>query len=239
VAALAEVGARGVMAESARVERACPVGQPSLSKRVHYRSASSPAAGRGFEPRCAPSKGAVLPLNEPALKWWARWDLNPQNLRGLNAAPLPFDHSPELVERGGLEPPMFTSWVTGLQPATVAAGSPLRIGPAPRIRTGNIQALDLTPLPVGLAPEAVGGPGRIRTSTARLLRPLHLPVVLQAQTIWRRVQDSNLHATEGVGFRDRGDTNSATTLRAYAYRNERYRRRLDADRGRNIGLATA
>lgn len=32
---------------------------------------------------------------------------------------------------------------------------------------------------------------------------------------WRRVQDSNLHVTEDVGFRDRGDTNSATTLRVY------------------------
>lgn len=83
------------MAESARVERACGVPKPSLSKRVQYHSASSPygrrggsrthkisglsrahmpfcyaplAPARGLEPRYAPSKGAVLPLDEAGTK---------------------------------------------------------------------------------------------------------------------------------------------------------------------------
>lgn len=40
-----------------------------------------------------------------------------------------------------------------------------------------------------------------------------LPLSYVPMKCWRRVQESNLHAGEGVGFRDRGDTNSATTLR--------------------------
>lgn len=35
---------------------------------------------------------------------------------------------------------------------------------------------------------------------------------------WRRAQDSNLHVLEDACFRDRGDTNSATTLRVNDYR---------------------
>lgn len=91
----------------------------------------------------------------------------------------------------------------------------LRAVGAPRwIRTSTNQGLSLTPLPVGLAARSAGR--RIRTCTGQGLSLLLLPVE-RVQRVWRRVKDSNLHATKGVGFRDRGDTNSATTLRSRAY----------------------
>ena len=63
-------------------------------------------------------------LNEPCI-WYARWDLNPQNLLGLNEAPLPFDHG-----RVVLQTPRNTAFErTGFAPQ-----------PCPARRTGARQA---------------------------------------------------------------------------------------------------
>lgn len=59
-------------------------------------------------------------------------------------------------------------------------------GPAPGIRTQNIQALDLTPLPVGLEPD--GPPRWIRTSTEQGLSLLPLPIGPAADGAGRRIR---------------------------------------------------
>lgn len=63
-----------------------------------------------------------------------------------------------------------------------------------------------------------GGSDRSRTCilslTGRALGRCELQS--RIQLFWRRVKDSNLHVVADVGFRDRGDTNSATTLRVRA-----------------------
>jgi hypothetical protein len=61
-----------------------------------------------------------------------------------------------------------------------------------------------------------GAPCGESNSRHPLYRSGALPSELTGQSFWRRVKESNLHAREGVCFRDRGDTNSATTLRAPA-----------------------
>lgn len=81
------------MAESARVERACDCSQPSLSGRVHYRSASSPRfrSDDGIRTRagvCVGGLGATHLLLSPASaislsatpqrNWWTRTELNRQ-----------------------------------------------------------------------------------------------------------------------------------------------------------------
>lgn len=175
------------------------------------------AEGRGIEPRTA--------FAEPRRSKPAQ----------CHSASLP------MVARGGFEPPMFTAWVTGLQPAAFTVLQPRRkmVGPvgvepteSPRSERGAFANLTTARWSGRLesnqhsaasqtaasaycatsgkwsrrlesnqhlpdfsrthSPDVLrrdGGPRRIRTFTGRLLRPLHLPVVLEAR--WRRVRDSN------------------------------------------------
>ncbi len=102
---------------------------------------------------------------------------------GLSRRCLPVASGPLMVGEVGFEPTKSPRSERG----AVASLTTRPIGPAPRIRTGNIQALDLTPLPVGLEPDGAGR--RIRTCTERGLKPLLLPI--------ERVQ---LVMAEGEGF---------------------------------------
>lgn len=114
----------------------------------------------------------------------------------------------------------------GLEPLTLAGGQlskplPRPVGRLPKMQTASsLRALTYrrrAATPYGTV-NAIGATNRNRTCNLALTKgalcQLELPWHFQ---LWRRVKDSNLHAGEGVGFRDRGDTNSATTLRKSRY----------------------
>lgn len=91
--------------------------------------------------------------------------------------------SPEMVGEEGFEPSESPRSERGaFANLTTRPG----VGPAPRIRTGNLQALDLTPLPVGLEPD--GPPRWIRTSTDQGLSLMPLPIGPAADGAGRRIR---------------------------------------------------
>lgn len=115
----------------------------------------------GFKGRC--------PAVERARNVGPGGGIRTLKLLGLNEAHVPRFCYTGLVEREGFELSVFTAWVSRLQRGAVATVPPLHLsGPAPGIRTRSVQALDLTSLPVGLAPD--GPPRRSRTDCSPTLR---------------------------------------------------------------------
>jgi hypothetical protein len=147
--------------------RACDLGSLARSCRRHP-SASLPELrtsartifewwrGQDSNLRCSPSwvvglQPTVFASRLTTPSWSGRWDLNPQNLRGLNAAPLPFDHCRMLGPSSGIR---------------TRTRQPLRLPPLPvGLSTGE----PLVPL-VGFEP-----------TENPFLRRGHIPVLLQGR----------------------------------------------------------
>lgn len=102
------------------------------------------APGRGFEPRSAASKAAVLPLNEPGSDWSGRGDSNPYT-HGLNVLDMPDSPTPRISGGDGrLEPSKPEgNWFTASRICR-SATSP-DIGTRGRIRTDTAERLGLVP----------------------------------------------------------------------------------------------
>lgn len=137
---------RGDVAERAGIEPARACGLDSLARSCRRRPSaglSGMVARAGFEPAVFTTwvvglQPTVFASRLTAPSWSGRWDLNPQNLRGLNAAPLPFDHCRELGPPSGIR---------------TRTQQPLRLSPLP---VGLSTVERLVPL-VGFEPTRLPG----------------------------------------------------------------------------------
>lgn len=150
------------MAEGARFERTCDCSQPRFSGPVRSLIPSTFRGARGSSRTSTDPllRRTPLPLGYTRVvvrEVGLEPTKSPRSERGAFANLT----TPAMVETDGFEPPKPRR-ATRLQRAAFgrSATSP-RTGAAPEIRTRTLQALDLTPLPIGLEPH--GAPGRIRT----------------------------------------------------------------------------
>jgi hypothetical protein len=183
-----------------------------LSGVLPYLSAMLPclAPGRGFEPRSAGPRPAVLPLNEPGSNWWTGRASNPQpSACGADALPI------ELRGPGGSD--WLRTSICRLKRTVLyllSYGSMRLVGEEgiePPISWSQAKRLATRLFP------KLEGPVRIELTRSRLRGECSANVSYRPERssiVWRRVKDSNLHGREAVCFQDRGDTSSATTLRA-------------------------
>lgn len=142
-------------------------------------------ARRDSNPQTSGSEPEAYTSSATRAYWRRVRELNPQPLsRCRFSGPGALASRPTLrtvVASEGIEPPDRLTPQTGLQPAPAPYGTTSPHGPRGWIRTSNIQALDLTPLPVGLrAVEVVDLPG-FEPGRGRVLSAVHLPVVLEVR----------------------------------------------------------
>lgn len=168
------------------------------------------AERRGVEPRCACAQPSLSKRahsrSANAPNWWTGRELNPQpSVCGTDVLPVELRGPKNIAAtRGNLSTP--------ISPEEGKSSGPLQSGWGEGNRTPDLMRPRHAPCHSATPQWGRGQDSNLQpTSYEDAALPIELPRRLFS--CWRRVQESNLHVWEDAGFRDRGDANSATTLR--------------------------